>query len=90
MFEFSMMPILNNPARVTSYTTTAIGNLITNSIFDNDFETAIIKRDVSDHFPVIFIIKLKTTCSPRNHAEQLMFKRDFNENSLSLVKQNLF
>ena len=90
MFEFSMMPALNNPARVTSYTTKAIGNLITNSIFDNDFETVIIKRDVSDHFPMIFIIKLKTTSSPKNHADQFMFKRDFNENSLNLVKQNLF
>lgn len=84
------MPTLNNPAKVTSYTTTAIGNLITSSIFDYDFETAIIKTDVFDHFPVIFIIKLKTTSSPRNHADQFMFKLDFNENTLNLVKQNLF
>ena len=41
MFEFSMIPTINKPTRVTSYTATAIDNIITNSIFDNDFESAI-------------------------------------------------
>ena len=60
IFEFSMIPIINKPARVTTYTATAIDNIITSSIFDNHFESAIIKTDVSDHFPIIFTIKLKT------------------------------
>ena len=46
MFEFSIIP-----ARVTNYTAAAIDNIIINSIFDNDSESAIIKTDVSDHFP---------------------------------------
>ena len=50
----------------------------------------IIKTDVSDHFPITFIIKPKTTSSPKNHAGQFIYKRDFNENSLNLFKQNLF
>ena len=40
MFEFSMIPTINKPTRVASYTATAIDNIITNSIFDNDFESA--------------------------------------------------
>ena len=60
MFEFSMIPTINKPTRVISYTATAIGNIINSSIFNNDFESAIIKTDVSDHFPIIFTIKLKT------------------------------
>ena len=59
MFEFSMMPTVNKPTRVTSYTATAIDNIITNFIFDNDFGNAIIKTNVSDHFLIIFTIKLK-------------------------------
>ena len=31
MFEFSVMPTVNKPTRVTSYTATAIDNIITNS-----------------------------------------------------------
>ena len=61
MFEFSMIRTINKPTRVISYTATAIDNIITSSIFNNDFESAIIKTDVSDHFPVIFTIKLKTS-----------------------------
>ena len=84
------MPTINKPTRATSYTATAIDSIITKSIFDNDFESAIIKTDVSDHFPVIFIIKLKSTSSPKNHVNQFLYKRDFNENLLNLFKQKLF
>ena len=90
MFEFSMIPTINKPTRVTSYTPTAIDNIITNSILDKDFKSAIIKTDLSDHFPVIFVIKLKTMFSPKNQVDQLIFKRDFNENTITLFKQNLF
>ena len=90
IFEFSMIPTINKPIRVTIYTATAIDNTITNFIFDNDFESAIIKTDVSDHFPIIITTKLKTTSSPKNHVDQFIYKRDFNENSLNLFKQKLF
>ena len=90
MFEFSMIPTINKPTRVTSYTATAIDNIITNSILDKDFKSAIIKTDLSDHFPVIFVIKLKTMFSPNNQVDQFIFKRDFNENTLTLFKRNLF
>ena len=85
-----MIPTINKPTRVTSYTASVIDKIIINSIFDNDFESAIIKTDVSDHFPITFIIKLKTTSSPINHADQFRCKSDFKENSLNLFEQNLF
>ena len=84
MFEFSMIPTINKPTRITSYTATAIGTIITNSIFDNDFERAIIKTDVSDHFPIIFTIKLKTTFSPKIQVDQFTYKSNFNKKSLNL------
>ena len=84
-----MIPTINKPTRVTSYTATAIDNIITNSIFDNDFESALIKTNVSDHFPIVFTIKLKTTSS-KNHVDQFIDKCDFNENLLNLFKQKLF
>ena len=84
LFERSMIQHANKS------TATTIDNIISNSIIDNDFESAIIKTVVSDHFPIIFIIELKTTFSPKNHADQTIYKRDFNENSLNLFKLNLF
>ena len=65
-----MLLTVNMPARVTSYTATAKYNINTNSIFDNDFKGAIIKTDLPDYFPTIFIIKLKTAFSRNNHADQ--------------------
>ena len=90
MFEFSMIPTINKPTIVTSYTVTAIDNIITSSILDNDFESAIIKTVESDHFPIIFTTKLKTISSPKNHMDQFTYKRDFNQTLLNLFKQKLF
>ena len=86
-----MIPTINKPTRVTSYTATAIDNIITNSIIKSAIiKSAIIKTNLSDHFPVTFVIKLKTKFSPNNQVDQFIFKRDFNENTLTLFKQNLF
>ena len=55
MFEFSVIPTINKPTRLTTHTATAIDNTITNCILNNDFKNAIVKRDLSDDFPIIFI-----------------------------------
>ena len=90
IFEFCMIPTINKPTRETSYTASVIDNIITNFIFDNDFENAIIKTDVSDHFPIKFTTKLKITFSPKHNVNQFIYKRDFNKNSLNLFKLKLF
>ena len=51
-----MLPALNKPTRVTRMTATAIDFMLTNSFIDSNFRTTIIKSDVSDHFPICFII----------------------------------
>ena len=58
MFGFSMIPTINKPTRVTKHTATAIDNIITNCIINSDFKSAIVKTDLSDHFPIIFIHEL--------------------------------
>ena len=49
MFEFSMIPTINKPTRVTKHTATVIDNIITNCIINSDFESVIVKKDLSDH-----------------------------------------
>ena len=65
MFEFSMIPTINKPTRVTKpkHTATAINN-ITNYILNSDFKIAIGKTDLSDHFPVTFVNKFNWDPTP--------------------------
>ena len=63
MFQFGLEPTVNKPTRVTNKTIFAFDHIIKNSIYNNDFKTGIIKRDISDHFPFIYAFKLRTSMS---------------------------
>ena len=54
-----MTPTTNKPTRVTKDTATVIDHIITNCILNSDFKSAIVKVDLCDHFPVIFINEFK-------------------------------
>ena len=51
-----MMPTINKATRVTNETETAIDHILINSYTATIFKTAILKYDVSDHFPICIII----------------------------------
>ena len=89
MFGFSMIPTINKPTRVTKHTATAIDNIITNCIINSDFKSAIVKTDLSDHFPIIFIHELIWVSTPTDDMENCVYKRDFTENALNYFKQAL-
>ena len=90
MFEFSMIPTINKPTRVTKHTATAIDNIITNCIINSDFKSAIVKTDLSDHFPIIFINELTRDPTPKDDMEKCVYKRDFTENTFNCFNQALF
>ena len=90
MYEFSMIPTINKPTRVTKHTATAIGNMITNCILNNDFKSAIVKTDLSDHFPVIFINEFIRDPTPMDDMEKCVYKGNFTENAFNCFKQALF
>ena len=74
MFRFGMIPTINKPTRVTRHTATAIDHVFTNTIMGNiEIKTAIVKTDISDHFPTIFATKNKTDAEI---TEQYIFKRN--------------
>ena len=56
LYENSMIPTINKPARVTRKTTTTIDHILINQFINVNFKTAIFKTDISDHFPVCIII----------------------------------
>ena len=50
--------IINKKTRVTRDTATAIDDMFTNSIINTETNSVIIKADVSDHFPTLFLAKV--------------------------------
>ena len=50
MFRLNMIPLTKKPTRVTRLSANAVDHIITNSVTcHNDFKSAIIKTDLSDH-----------------------------------------
>ena len=56
MFRFRMIPAINKPTRVIRQTGSAIDYIITNSIIHSGFKSGIIKTDISDQFPIFFLL----------------------------------
>ena len=52
IYQNGMIPTINKPTRVTTKTATAIDHILTNFFIDTVFKTAILKTDISDHFPI--------------------------------------
>ena len=58
---------------MTNKTISAIDHIITNSIYNNDFKTGIIKTNISDHFPI-------------NEGSKATFKRRLRKTSWDAVR----
>ena len=79
MFQFGSAPAINKPTRVINRTIYAIDHIITNSIYNNDFKTAIIRTDISDQFPITQAFKLRSSMSSENHQKnRYLYKRIIN------------
>ena len=75
---------------MTKTTISAIDHIITNSIYSNDFKTEIIKTDISDHSPIIYALKLRSSMSSENHQNnRCMHKRIIKETSKATFKRRL-
>ena len=82
-----MIPTINKPTRVTRHTATAIDHVFTNTIMGNiEIKAAIVKADISDHFPIIFATKNKIDAEI---TEQYIFKRNISDQSIGKFKQKL-
>ena len=87
MFRCGMAPVINKPARVTRYTATATDHMFTNSIINTEIQSAIIKADISDHFPILFVAKVKADVNIK--TEQYILKRNISDQSKKKFKQKL-
>ena len=82
IFQFGLVPTINKPILSTKP--------ITNSIYKNDFKTAIIRTDISDHFPITYAFKLRSSMSSENRQKnRYLHKRIINESSKATFKRRL-
>ena len=87
VYRNGMIPTINKSTRVTRKTATAIDHILTNSFCDTVFKTAIYKCDVSDHFPICFIIP--SPSKQDNNTETTFVTKRITE-SIELSKQKLY
>ena len=88
MFQFGLVPTANKSTRITKDTISAIVHTKTNSIINNEFKTAILTADISDHLPIIYAFKLKTKLViPKT---QFLHKHIINENLIKSFKSRLY
>ena len=87
MFELGFIPLIDKPTRVCKNSATIINIIPTNCVFDNNLTKAIIKSDISDHFPIIFTIQTGKT---ESKCKSLVYnKREFSEANKVAFKQQL-
>ena len=87
MFCCGMVPAVNKPTRVTRYTATVIDHIFTNSVTNTEIKSAIIKADISDHFPIPFVAKINLDVSIR--TEQYILKRNICDQPIKKFNQKL-
>ena len=58
IFEKDAIPIINRPTRIAEYSASLIDNILTAGIFNNSLKKGIITSDVSDNFPIFFLMQL--------------------------------
>ena len=88
MFRYNMIPLTNKPTRVTRHSANVIDHITTNCVTGhNDFKSAIIKTNLSDHFPVVFAIKTNETTE--RPIVKSTYKRSYCEKNIDMFKNFL-
>ena len=73
IWRFSLVPTINKSTRVVNKTISVIDHIITNSVYNNDFKTGIIKTNISNHFPIIYVFKFRSSISSENQQKKQIF-----------------
>ena len=57
MYQRNLIPTINKPTSVGKNSATAIDHIITDYVLTCYFKTAILKTDLTDHFPIVIALK---------------------------------
>ena len=84
-----MIPTMNKPTRITRNTVTTIDHIIANTVISGiQHRSGIIKTDISDHFPIVFVLNTCEKSKPEDKAQRI-YKRIYKEEQIQLFKHEL-
>lgn len=81
-----MITATNKPTRVTRKSARAIDHILTYCFTKTLSKTAIFKSDISDHFPIFFLVPPSST--QRENKTTFIYKRIFNTESTESFKKS--
>ena len=84
MYQRNLIPTINKPTRVGKNSATAIDCIITDYVLTCNFKTAILKTDLTDHFPIV--IALQNDGSSQQHSKT---KHKYNEENIKTFNHRL-
>ena len=88
MLRYNMIPLTNKPTRVTRHSANGIDHIVTSGVTGhNDLKSAIIKTDLSNHFPIAFAIKTNETT--QRPVVKCIYKRSYCEKKIDKFKNIL-
>ena len=84
-----MIPTINKAERVGNSSATAIDHIITDYVLTCDFKTAILKTDLTDHFPTVIALKNHEPSQQHSKTKHL-YKRSYMKKILKLSIADYF
>ena len=87
LLDNDMLPTITRPTRITQNTATLIDNIFVSSKLYRDFKLGLILNDMSDHLPVLTLLK-QTKFTDKTNLE--FRSRSLNDRKLSEIKAKLF
>ena len=85
-FKHGMFPVIIRP-RVTRHSSVVIDHILTNAILTKNIYSGIVKRDISDHFPIFSYIDEEIILDRK--GEPTIFKRKINDQFILTFKNIL-
>ena len=88
IYRNDVIPTINKPTGVTRTMANAIDHVLSNSFINRNFKIAIFKSNISDQFPICFVI---ASNKPKIENQiSFIFKKIFNFEAINTFKQYLY
>ena len=87
MLQHQLYPSVTRPSRVMQMTATLIDNIFISEKFHRSFDSAVLLRDISDHLPLLCLVK-QTKLLDKSPLE--FESRSLNDNKLQEIKNKLY
>ena len=82
-----IFPTITRPTQVTHATATLIDNIFVSKVLHQDFKSAVLLNDMSDHMPLLAMLK-QTKVTDKTNLE--LKSRNLNDTKIGIIRDELF